>query len=344
MNDQEKTPNPNTEDHTPADAQPITPSEENAADQETTDAEATIDTIEAEVVVEAVEAVATEEDTLELEAQPPTPAAQYDAPLDIWDNLGDDTDIDAALAAVASLGAADLDEEIFEDDLPYTPEAELATRAAPEVEITPAPNKRRREKQQKQPVDHYAPAMRLPPASTLKRGQLGSVIPALALIGVGAWLTITTTSGGTVDLSLLGLIGVGIVVLSLLAYSISMGRWTRGTIFFAALIALVGGVFVFTTQPLNLPVGFNLVTGYPLFVVALGLAMFISALLSRPLSRGAFAPGIVLLAAGIIGSAVTFGLVPSDILQFAAPLWFVPIVALVLIWMLPLVFRLRRQA
>jgi hypothetical protein len=337
--------------------EPTPPEQENQTesalgDEPSADQSSTVGGESDELSEDAEQLSAVNVEVLAAEINIEIPTSSVDAPLDIWSDiptLADDADIDAALAAVASLGAAALDEEdeddIFEDDpIPSSDErwsreyaessAGLATTAAIDaLEIQP----------QSRPVPRYTPQANLPPLSSLKRGNLGSVVPGLLLIGAGAWLTITTTSGGTVDPLLLAGLAIGGVVISLLAYWIGTARWSRGVAFFAAFIALAAGVIVFTTQPLNLAIGFNLVTGYPLLIAAAGLALLVSALAARPTSRGAFAPGVVLLTAGIIGAAVTLGLIPGEVLRFTAPLWFVPIVLLVVLWLLPLVFRLRRR-
>jgi len=267
---------------------------------------------------------------------PPEPAwVEYAPPISA------DADVDAALAAVASMSSmTNFDEKTVTAALDEMDEAfdaadddELMDRLD-EIDSAPSPAA---------PIPAYQPALALPPINKLRRGSLGSLVPALILIGVGAWLTITTTSGAVIDSTVLAAIAIGGAVLSLLAYWISSGRWTRGALFTSAALALIGGLLFVTAAPpaLNVNLGFNLVQAYPLIIAAFGIAMLIGGVLGRPASRATFAPGIVLLAAGIVGFLVTFGVIPQAVLDSVAPLWFVPVVALVLLWLLPLVFRLR---
>ncbi len=250
-----------------------------------------------------------------------------------------DEDVAAALAAVASLGDEFVDVELDEEaetvyepastalddpfDVVDTREDRIVTRA------NPAPT--------------FAPGISLPPMRTLKRGSMASIIPAFTLIGVGAWLLFVTTTGGTVDPLLLLGIGVAALALSLFAYWISTGRWSRGALFAAALIILTAGLFVIALPPPNLSIntGITPVSAYPLLIAAVGVALLIGGALSRPSTRAAVAPGIVLLTAGIVGFLVTSGAISQTLLDTAAPLWFVPIVILVIVWLLPLIARMR---
>jgi hypothetical protein len=190
------------------------------------------------------------------------------------------------------------------------------------------------------------PTIALPPMARLKRGSLASLVPALILIGAGAWLTLITTSGAALDTALVALIGIGGGVLSLLAYWVSTRRWSRGALFTAVTCALIGGLVALTVAApaLNLTLDLSLVQAYPLLVACVGIAMLSAAVLARPRPvRAAFAPGVVVLAAGIIGFLVTSGVIPQNVVEAAAPLWFVPVVALVVLWLLPIVFRLRER-
>jgi hypothetical protein len=210
-------------------------------------------------------------------------------------------DIDAALAAVASLSE-------------MTSEAEVQ-RAAPT----------------------FVPEMSMPPLTTLKRGQLGSLVPALLLIGIGAWLTLTTTTGSPPDPLLVAGALVGALIVTLLAQWISSGRWSRGMLFFALIGLLVAGVTGFALQP-N---GLNLAQAYPLLIAAVGLALVLDGFLARPANARLIAPGALLVLAGVIGLTMTLGLIPADVLTFAAPLAPVVLIVVVVLWLLPLVFRRR---
>ncbi len=213
-------------------------------------------------------------------------------------------DIDAALAAVASLSELSSDAEV-----------DLHEQAAPT----------------------FVPEMSMPPLTTLKRGQLGSLVPALLLIGLGAWLTLTTTTGAPpAPLVVAGAV-IGGLVVTLLAYWISSGRWSRGALFFALVVLLVAGVIGFSLQP-N---GLNLTRAYPLLIVAVGLALVLDGLLARPANTRLIAPGALLVLAGVVGLTVTLDLIPANMMTIAAPLAPVVLIVVVVLWLLPLVFRRR---
>lgn len=213
-------------------------------------------------------------------------------------------DIDAALAAVAALS-----EPVTEQE-------------AEEIAQDAAPRKR---------IGAYTPTLPLPPLTRLRRGQPGSVIPALFLIGIGGWLTLTTTSGGQIDGMLLAVAVIGGVALSLLAHWIGSGRWSRGTLLFGALIVLAAGV-IFAAG--RVPVS------YPALVAAGGVALILGGRLARPPVRRVTAPGLLLIAAGGVGWLVTLEIVPPSLLPLAATA--APGVAVIVLIVL-LLPRLRRR-
>ena len=232
--------------------------------------------------------------------------------------MGDDWmigDIDAALAAVASFNE-------------MMPEGEAEAEAQADAART---------------APAFVPEMQLPPLTTLKRGQLGSVVPALLLIGIGAWLMLLTTTGTQLDPLLLALVIGGGIVLSLLAQWIGTGRWSRGVLFFALaallLTGAVAGINAFAQQS----GGIDLVQGYPLLIAALGLAFVLDGILARPASARVITPGLLLIVAGGVGLAVTLNLLPTSLLDFAAPLLPVVLVIVAVLLLLPLIFR-RRNA
>ncbi|MEP7291885.1 MAG: hypothetical protein ABI835_08870 [Chloroflexota bacterium] len=229
-------------------------------------------------------------------------------PVDDW-MMGD---IDVALAAVASLS------EIM-------PEREAEAEARADA---------------KKSAPTFVPAMQLPPLATLKRGRLGSLVPALLLIGLGAWLTLTTTAGTPPDPLLTAALVGGVIVVSLLAHWLGTGRWSRGLLFFALLALLVVGVIVFTMQP-------NAVEpkrAYPLLLVALGAAVGLAGLLARPFNPRLTLPGGLLVLAGAVGFTITLGLLPANLLTLAPPLAPAMLVVVLVLLLLPLVFRRRKTA
>ncbi len=247
-----------------------------------------------------------DDDTLiaELEAASGTPPP---APVDDW-MVGD---IDAALAAVASLS------EIM-------PEREAEAEARADA---------------RRSAPAFVPRMQLPPVVTLKRGRLGSLVPALFLIGIGAWLTLMTTAGTPPDPLLVAGVVVGGIVLSLLAHWLGTGRWSFGLLFFALLLLLLAGVVFFSLQP----TGLDPQRAYPLVLVALGLAMTLAGLLGRPFSLRLMLPGLLVVLAGGVGLAVTLGYVPPDLLTTAVTFAPAVLVVVLVLLLLPLIFRRRRK-
>ncbi len=232
--------------------------------------------------------------------------------------MGDDWligDIDAALAAVASFNE-------------MMPEGEAEAEAQADAART---------------APAFVPEMQLPPLTTLKRGQLGSVVPALLLIGIGAWLMLLTTTGAQPDPLLVALVIGGGIVLSLLAQWIGTGRWSRGVLFFALAALLLTGAVAGFNAFAQQSGGVNLVQGYPLLIAALGLAFVLDGVLARPASARVIAPGMLLIVAGGVGLAVTLNLLPTSLLDFAAPLLPVVLVIVTVLLLLPLIFR-RRNA
>ena len=254
-----------------------------------------------------VEATAEAETLVDVPSDDEDAPAAVSLPAEDW-NLGD---IDAALAAVASLS-----------EMMPEREAEALVRA---------------DARQGKPT--FVPEMKMPPLTTLKRGQLGSLVPALLLIGLGAWLTLTTTSGTPPNPLLVIVVVIGGIVLSLLAQWLGTGRWSRGALFFALLVLLIAGVVVFSVQPK----GLDLLRGWPLLIVALGLAMMLSGLLARPVSGRLLLPGFLIVLSGAVGLTVTLNLIPTNLLSIATPLAPVMLVIVLILWMLPLLFRRRRS-
>ena len=266
----------------------------------------TVDAVEPEAVPVVPE--------VDAEAPPVEPAVDpADEPLDESFYSGDwsaytpdlgEMDIDSALAAVASLSEP------------------VAEREADEQARIDA-----REKA----IPTYVPESALPPMTTLKRGHLGSVVPALLLIGIGAWLTLMTTSGAAVDPLLLAGVALGAVALSLFAQWLGSGRWSRGTLFFGVLIALVMLFFAAGMQPNEI----DLTQAYPLLLAAFGAALIAAGLLARPVKGRAFIPGALLIAAGGLGLAINLGMIPTQLLSFAVPVAPFVLIAVVVLLLLP---------
>ncbi|MCC6614399.1 MAG: hypothetical protein IT320_13040 [Anaerolineae bacterium] len=258
------------------------------------------------------------DDELEEEPEDEPFAQAYSAvsePIDTFDNrlIGSeqfdlDLDVDAALAAVASLSDVVAEREASED----------AALAADRPSLTPT-------------LSFDAPK-----PVALRRGSLASVIPAAILIIAGALLTLATTSGAVIPTQFVVWGGIGAVGLLLISYWLSSRRWARGSFFFAALLLLSAAAFYAVTAPDGIGI-----KGYPLLIVAAGAAFVLTSLVSRPFIRSVLLPGILMILGGLAALGFTFDIFDASLLTVAAQYaWVVPVVLIVL-WLLPLVFRRR---
>ena len=281
----------------------------------------------AETEAEEADELGGDGDTLESLLESPAPNISEDSPfltfrvdevieevepedVDAYGGL----DIEAALAAVSTLSDAQAEREAAEAAaLAVEAERELE----PEAEVEAAP----------------AVPLKSPPPLTLRRGQPGSVIPALALMGVGAWLTLSlTTEAGSLNSPVLalGVLGAALVVI-LTAQWLASRRWTRGILFVAVLaLLLAGALYEDTVLRLGL--------AGPLTLAAVGGAFLLTGLLGRPPDRHLFLPGLLLIAGGAVAAAAARGLLPGALLAGVAPYWWVVVAVLVVIWLLPVVF------
>jgi hypothetical protein len=185
----------------------------------------------------------------------------------------------------------------------------------------------------------YAPALPMPPVQRLKRGSLPSVVPAVSLIALGIWLMVQTTTDTPIDLRLVVIAGVGGLLVTLLAAWLAWGRWSRGLLFIALLIAGIGGVLAAGL----VPGGLDLTRAYPLLITAGGLAAALSALLGRPFDRRVLTAGVITALAGGLGLLITNGFLPGDWSVEAARLWPIPVVLIAAIWLAPLLLRRRSR-
>ncbi len=244
---------------------------------------------------------------------------------------GDDIDVEGALAAVASLHtltqegepsaeheAADdeaLDAESEYDDLPelYRESDELApTEDTPTASVAPIVTAQREDR--------------------LLRGQAASVVPAFLLIAIGAVLTFWLTTGSDLPSQPIllggGLVAVGIAMLA---------RWfssrTHGSLFMGMLLALLGGVVLYlgnSTSP-------GWYAGWPLWVIAPGIALSLSALVT-PSSRSAALPGLILAVSGAAIFLINQGV--PDLSPTLSQLWPVALGIGIVLLIVPV---LRRQ-
>lgn len=183
-------------------------------------------------------------------------------------------DIDAALASVSSLPDAIAEQDESEStalDVVPSEETALAQQDAPEPIVIGEPQKRR------------PPARFISPKpTTLKRGQLASIVPALTLIGIGTWLTFSLASDTPPERDLLVIVGLGFIGVMLLAYWVTSQRWARGALFIGLSLLFITGALYYPRTDVNV----LLEDIWPLGIVAIGAAAVISALLSPLAQRG----------------------------------------------------------
>lgn len=233
-------------------------------------------------------------------------AVAYNETMNDYALMGEDVDIDAALAAVASLSDAAAEREADENAAYQAPQVETAT------------------------------LLPMPPPVALRRGTPASLIPAALLIGSGAVLTFMTTSGTQIPTEAVAFGALVAVALLMLGYWLTARRWARGTFFFACLLLLSAAAVYAMTQPNGLGE-----RGLPLLVIATGASLLLTALLTRPALRRALLPALLLIIAGGVALGFSLGLLDA---RLFAPLvsvaWVLPII-LVVLWLIPLVFRRR---
>ncbi|GIL11800.1 MAG: hypothetical protein BroJett038_05200 [Chloroflexota bacterium] len=227
-------------------------------------------------------------------------------------------DIEAALAAVSTLS----------DMLAEQEAAEQARIAQAEAEAMAAEERRLR-------LEHPERFFPVPPPVVLRRGQVASVLPALVLIALGAWLTFAYTTGTPPDGGLVALALGGGLVIILIGRWLSSGRWARGSLFLALALIGVGGALAL----LAVPGSPGAARGWPLMLIGLGAAFFLAAALAAPPDRRLILPGVLLAVSGLAALVVTFGLLPGSLLDMAAGLWPAAVVALLVVWLLPVIRR-----
>jgi hypothetical protein len=226
-------------------------------------------------------------------------------------NSAPEVDLDAALAAISAL-----DDMLAEQEASEL--AELARQQAEE-------DARAKRQARLQSPELFFP---MPSLSMMQRGRLDSVVPALALIGIGAWLTFALTTGTSApSLGLLALvIGAGLG-LTLLVHWLNSGRWALGTLFFGLCSLLVGGIFAFVFAQGTLP------TDWPLLLMGPGLAFLITGVIAR--EGKLLPPGLLLVISSLAALAVTNRLLPEGVLSTLAGLWPLALVIVAVVLLLP---------
>lgn len=231
-----------------------------------------------------------------------------------------EVDLDAALAAISALDDILAEQEAAE-------QAELERQRAAEQALA------ERQARMERPEQFFP----MPPVMTMQRGRIDSVVPALVLIAIGAWLTLTLTSEGSLPAApLLILAAVGGLSVTLLARWLASGRWALGLLFFALAGLLTGGLFVVLAQQGSLPVA------WPLLVAGPGAAFFLTGILAG--DRRLLPPGLLIVLCSLIGLVVTQGLLPGEIVTVAASLWPVVLGIILVLVLLSITGRRQRES
>jgi hypothetical protein len=200
--------------------------------------------------------------------------------------FSDELDIESALASVANLSAliTDTTEMVQADAKPKSAHKETA----PPIFESNFPH---------------------PPFLSLERGQMPSVIPALALMAIGAGLTFLLITGAeSVNTGLIGILAIGGICTLLLLVWLASGRWARGALFLALMIATTAGILAY------LPQTTWGMAGLPLLLCGWGASVILSGWLSpKSTTQGLFV-GILLIVMGASGFVFTAGLLPVNIM------------------------------
>lgn len=219
-----------------------------------------------------------------------------------------EVDIDAALAAVDSL------------DTVVAAEQQRRMDEAARVEA-----QQRAEDEYRRWAASYV--FSRPGMIRVQGGRIVTILPAVALMAVGAVLTLATASGQTLTWQTFGAAACAGLALSLVSYWMASGRWARGAFFAALIVACIGGwLFTTTIDGLTLP--------WWLPFTLLGAAIALTGLLSRPFSAVWLMTGAAIAVGSALVTLFAFGPLIT-----AAP--FVLGAAAVLA-ILPLLFRPRR--
>jgi hypothetical protein len=223
-------------------------------------------------------------------------------------DASEDVDIDAALAAVDTLGAV------------VAAEQERKREEADRREA-----QRRADEEYRRWAESYV--FRRPGMIRVQGGRVVTILPAVALMAIGAVLTLATASGQPMPWQTLFAAASAGVSVSLLSYWLASGRWARGALF-AALAVAIAGVWIFVDAMPDIELTWRLP------IIALGAAFAITGLIGRPRSLIWLFAGL-----GIAIGAVILPYLSQPTLQRFGP--FILAAAVVLAF-LPSVFRTRR--
>lgn len=163
-----------------------------------------------------------------------------------------------------------------------------------------------------------------------RRRRASMVVPALLLIGIGILLLIKPA-----ELSPAWIAGVisGAIGIALFARFVLNGARERGLAFLSLLMLLwLACAAVFVSNFVSIG------QGWPLFVIAIGAALFGTFALERSHDRGVLLPGLVCLWAGAVALIFTLQLISAEALGSVAGLWPFAFV-LIALALIPRVFR-----
>ena len=234
--------------------------------------------------------------------------------------LGDELDVEAALASVVSLSDALAEHVAVETEEAERLEAEAAA-------IEQVNQVLREEAERRAAYSLPRPSM----IAAIQRGQGASVVPAILLMIIGAWLTFTfTTADESPPAGTIAMVGMGSLGLSMLAYWFTSRRWARGALASGMTLLLFTLVTLFLSQSDELGAD-----GWPLFLIAAATAILLSAFLSPRVGEGHIFSGLALAIAGVVALAVTTETVNQEVLDFASTVSPAVLVVVLIILLLP---------
>ncbi len=218
------------------------------------------------------------------------------------------------------------------DELPSA----LEPAASPEPEALTVPGAELESREAAAPP-LYPPASQIPPATWPQTGIPALPVGAL-MIALGVILLWPLLSGGfALAPAVVAAILIAGIAFSLFMYWLRSGRRARGAFFLALwgiITAVLTGLFAQAPQTLDA------YSGWPLYLIGTGAALFVTYLINRAGGHHLPVLSFTLIAGGLVALAVTRQAVPADVLDFARQEWRWLGVILIL-GLLPLAFRRR---
>jgi hypothetical protein len=216
-------------------------------------------------------------------------------------------DVDSALSAVTGLDSViarqEAEEQVFRDE-----EARLE--------------------------DILANPMPRPEPLVTGRGRPLSLLPGLAFVALGAYLTFAYSTDAAPPPITVAAMLVGVFALMLVLAWVGSGRWNRGTLF-VALWGLFSAIGVYLASEL---LGTGVTSA---LVIALGAAFLLSGAFARPVDGGMVLVGLMFLVGGAVALAYALALIPVVVLTVIGTGWYVIAGLAALIVLLPAFRRLR---